>query len=130
MVRGCHQSKLVDVEHIPGIINPSNISTNEMKDITHFRNLRDSMMVSLQEFLKYSQIFPIHIISANKIPSMLFHMVRTHSPIQSRNQNRRSRARCSKRSRTSIGGQTDRIKRSSLHFYQHEGVDGSQVNES
>ena len=27
LVRECHQSKNVDVEHIPGIINPSNIFT-------------------------------------------------------------------------------------------------------
>ena len=38
-----------------------------MKDNTHFRNLRDKMMVSLQAFLKYSHNFPTHIISANKI---------------------------------------------------------------
>ena len=51
MVYECHQSKDVDIDHIPGIINPSDISTKEMKDNTHFRNLRDSMMVSLQAFL-------------------------------------------------------------------------------
>ena len=67
MVRECHQSKDVDVNHIPGIINPSEIFTKEMKDNTHFRNLRDSMMVSLQAFLKYSHNVPTHIISANKI---------------------------------------------------------------
>ena len=38
-----------------------------MKDNTHFRNLRDSMMVSLQAFLKYNHNVPTHIISANKI---------------------------------------------------------------
>ena len=52
MVREFHQSKDVDVEHIPGIINPSNIFTKLIKDNTHFRNLRDSMMVYLQAFLK------------------------------------------------------------------------------
>ena len=67
MVRECHQSKYVHVEHIPGIINPSDIFTKEMKDNTHFRNLRDSMMVSLQDFLKHSHNVPTHIISANKI---------------------------------------------------------------
>ena len=46
IVREWHQSKDVDVEHIPGIINPSNIFTKEMKDNTHLRNLRDSRMVS------------------------------------------------------------------------------------
>ena len=67
MVREFHQSKDVDVEHIPGIINPSDIFTKEMKYNTHFRNLRDSMMVSLQAFLKYNHNVPTHIISANKI---------------------------------------------------------------
>ena len=38
-----------------------------MKDNTHFRNLRDSMVVSLKAFLKYSHNYPTHIISANKI---------------------------------------------------------------
>ena len=38
-----------------------------MKDNTHFRNLRDSMMVSLKAFLKYNHNVPTHIISANKI---------------------------------------------------------------
>ena len=67
MVRECHQSKDVDVKLIPGIINPSDIFTKEMKDNTHLRNLRDSIMVSLQAFLKYNNFFPTHIISANKI---------------------------------------------------------------
>ena len=57
----------VEVEHIPGIINPSDVFTKEMKDNTHFRNHRGSMMVSLQAFLKYSHNVPTQIISANKI---------------------------------------------------------------
>ena len=69
MVRECHQSKEVEVEHIPGIINPSDIFTKKMKDITHFRNIRDSMMVSLQAFLKYNHNVPTHIISVDKILS-------------------------------------------------------------
>ena len=67
MVRECHQSKDVDVEHIPGIINPSDIFKKEVKDNTKFRNLRDSMMVSLQAFMKYSRNIPSRIISADKI---------------------------------------------------------------
>ena len=67
MVLKCHQSKYVDVENISGIINLSNIFTKEMKDNTHFRNLRDSMMVSLQAFIKYNYNVPTYIISANKI---------------------------------------------------------------
>ena len=67
MVRECHQLKDVDVNHIPGIINLSDIFTKEIKDNTHFRNLRDFIMVSLQAFLKYSHNVPTHIISANKL---------------------------------------------------------------
>ena len=68
----CYQSKDVEVKHISGIVNPSNIFTKEMKDNTHFRNLRDLMMVSLQEFLKYSHNVPTHIIPANKILSYYY----------------------------------------------------------
>ena len=67
MVRECHQSKDVNVYHIPGIINPRDIFTKEMKDNAHFRNIRDSMMVYLQAFLKYSHNIPTHIISAKKL---------------------------------------------------------------
>ena len=67
MVYECHQSKYVDVEHIPVIINPSDIFTKDMKDNTHFINLRDSTMVSLKVFLKYSHNVPSHIIFAGKI---------------------------------------------------------------
>ena len=67
MIRECYQSKDVDVEHIPGIIDPIYIFAKEMKDNTHFKNIRDSMMVSLQEFLRYNHNVPTHIISANKI---------------------------------------------------------------
>ena len=63
----CQESKDVDVDHIPGIINPSNILTKEMKDNRQFRNLRDSMMVYLQAFLKYSHNVPTHIIYTNKL---------------------------------------------------------------
>ena len=40
----CHQSKDVNLEHIPGIINPRDIFTNNMKDNTNFINIIDSMM--------------------------------------------------------------------------------------
>ena len=38
-----------------------------MKDNIHLRNIRDSMMVSFEAFLKYSHNFPTRIISDNKI---------------------------------------------------------------
>ena len=67
MVHECYQSKDVDMEHIPCIINSIGVFTKEMKDNTHFRNLRDSMMVSLQAFLKYSHNITSHIISSGKL---------------------------------------------------------------
>ena len=67
MAQEFHQSKYVEVEHISGIINPSNIFRKEMRDNTHLSNIIASMMVSLQAFLKYSHNFPTRIISANKI---------------------------------------------------------------
>ena len=67
MVRKRHQSKDVDVNHIPGINNLSDIFTKEMKDNTHFINLRNSMMVSLQAILKSSHNVPTHNISAKKL---------------------------------------------------------------
>ena len=67
MVQECHQSKDVEVKHIPDIINPSDIFTKEMKDNTNIRNIGDSMMVSLQQFLKYIHNVPTQIISAKKI---------------------------------------------------------------
>ena len=63
----CQQSKDVNVNHIPGIIKPSDIFTKEIKRNTHFRNLSDSMMVYLQDFLKYSHKTPSQIISSEKL---------------------------------------------------------------
>ena len=55
------------MEHIPVIIITSDIFTKDIKDNTHFRNLRDSMMVSLQAFLKYHNNVPSHIIFVQKL---------------------------------------------------------------
>ena len=67
MVVECNQSKDVYVEHIPVIINPSDVFTKEMKDNTHFRNIIYSMMVSLQSSMKYIYNVLSHIISAEKL---------------------------------------------------------------
>ena len=128
MVHECHQSKDVDVEHILCIINPSDVFTKEMKDNTHFRNLRDLIMVSLQAFLEYSHNVP-HISFLLKTPSLLFHTVRTYSSRQSGTQIEGSRTHRSKHSGNPIRSQTGRVKRSSFHFSQQGGVDRSQVNE-
>ena len=51
----------------------------EMKDNTHFRNLRDSIMVSLQAFLKYNHNVPTHTILANKI--LPYYSIRSKSRV-------------------------------------------------
>ena len=50
MVREYHQMKDVDVDDIPGIINLNDIFMKEMKDNTHFRNIRDSMIYPSRRF--------------------------------------------------------------------------------
>ena len=77
MVHEYHQSKDVDVKHIPGIINPSNIFTKEINDKTHFINIRDSVMVSLQAFMNYSHNITSHIISADKL--LLYYSIRSEN---------------------------------------------------
>ena len=49
-VRDSIQAKEVDLYHIPGAINPSDIFTKEMRDGAHFRVLRDSFMTSAENF--------------------------------------------------------------------------------
>lgn len=66
-IREAHQDKEVVIKHIPGIINPSDIFTKEMKDAAHFRRLRDCIMCSRSVFLKYHQNIPSEVISHNKL---------------------------------------------------------------
>ena len=47
-VRDSIQAKEVDLCHIPGDINPSDIFTKEMRDAAHFRTLHDSFMMSAE----------------------------------------------------------------------------------
>ena len=126
MVCECHQSRDIDVEYISGIINTIKMFTKEMKENTNFINLRGSMMVWLQAFLKYNHNISSHIISAGGILPY-YSIFGTHSPRQSRNKIKRYRTHHSKYSGTPIGSQIDRIKWSYLHFYQQGGTDGSQV---
>ena len=43
------QAKEVNICHIPGDVNPSDIFTKETSDATHFRTLRDSFMMSAEK---------------------------------------------------------------------------------
>ena len=53
-VREMVQDKSVNVLHVAGKCNPSDIFTKEMKDGAHFRRLRDSFMCRLGDFLRES----------------------------------------------------------------------------
>ena len=61
-----HHSGSATITQIPGVINPSNIFTKEMCNTTHFRHLRDSMMVSKSIFLENNHTVP-HIVSLDYI---------------------------------------------------------------
>ena len=77
MAREYHQSKDIEVEHIFGIINPSNIFTKDMKYKTLFSNIKNSMIVSLQEFLKYSLNVPTYNNSAKTILHLSSHPIKS-----------------------------------------------------
>ena len=49
-VRDSILAKEVDLCHIPGDVNPSDIFTKEMRDASRFRTLRDSFMMSAEKF--------------------------------------------------------------------------------
>ena len=49
-IRDSIQAKEVDLSHIPGDINPSDIFTKELRDASRFRTLRDSFMMSAEKF--------------------------------------------------------------------------------
>jgi hypothetical protein len=49
-IRKCHQHGVIKVSHIPSVINASDLSTKELKDAAHFRQCRDSFMVSKARF--------------------------------------------------------------------------------
>ena len=47
------KAKEVELVHIPGEINPSDIFTKELRDATRFRDLRDSFMMSAEKFRSF-----------------------------------------------------------------------------
>ena len=58
----------VRVIHIAGVINSSDIFTKELKDAAHFRNCRNSMMVSKSNFLRFHHNVPEHMTSRHNLP--------------------------------------------------------------
>ena len=57
-VRESQARGLASVKHIPGKVNPSDIFTKEMKDAAHFRECRDTFMVSLNNFIEHGHVNP------------------------------------------------------------------------
>ena len=54
-IRELVQDKSLNVLHVAGKDNPSDIFTKEMKDGVHFRRLRDSFMSPAASFLRLAQ---------------------------------------------------------------------------
>ena len=52
-VRDSIISEEIDLRHIPGDINPSDIFTKELRDANRFRTLRDSFMMSAEKFRSF-----------------------------------------------------------------------------
>jgi hypothetical protein len=53
-IREWVQDKTLDIVHVAGKVNPTNIFTKEMKDGAHFCHLRDSVMLRLSDFVNDS----------------------------------------------------------------------------
>ena len=49
-IRDSLQASEIDICHIDGRVNPSDIFTKEMRDTAHFCTLRDSFMMSAERF--------------------------------------------------------------------------------
>eukprot|EP00804_Cyclotella_cryptica_P027547 CCRYP_007491-RF/>CCRYP_007491-RF protein AED:0.58 eAED:0.47 QI:0/-1/0/1/-1/0/1/0/173 len=67
-VREAHHDKIVQITHIPGLINASDLFTKELKDSAHFRRCRDSMMVSRSNFVRHHHCVPAHMASPHNLP--------------------------------------------------------------
>ncbi len=72
-VREWVQNKTINVKHVSGKINPSDIFTKEMRDGAHFRRLWDSFMSRLSNFINDSLLVIITPISA--LPNKLCHLL-------------------------------------------------------
>ena len=57
------QNGTINVLHVAGKINPSDIFTKEMKDGTHYRRLRDSFMCRLSDFSRITQKIEFQLCS-------------------------------------------------------------------
>lgn len=67
-VRERHQRGITKVTHTPGDINVSDLFTKELKDAAHFRQCRDSFMVSKAVFNHHGCIVPSDHQSKDDLP--------------------------------------------------------------
>lgn len=67
-VREAQVAGQIHVKHIPGIINSADIFTKELKDMAHFRRLRDSFMVSKSNFNQFHHTVPTHMAPKTNTP--------------------------------------------------------------
>eukprot|EP00804_Cyclotella_cryptica_P021483 CCRYP_005804-RA/>CCRYP_005804-RA protein AED:0.39 eAED:0.32 QI:0/-1/0/1/-1/1/1/0/524 len=67
-VREAHQSGVVRVKHMPGVINASDLFTKELRDAAHFRRCRDSFMVSKSNFMRHQHCIPSHLADRANLP--------------------------------------------------------------
>jgi hypothetical protein len=67
-VRERHQCGITKVTHIPGVINASALFTKELKDAAHFRQCRDTFMVSKAVFDHHGCIVPSHHQTKEDLP--------------------------------------------------------------
>ncbi len=59
-VREWVENKTLNVFHVSGRVNPTDIFTKEMQDGAHFRRLQDSFMCRLSDFLQQSLLVIHH----------------------------------------------------------------------
>jgi hypothetical protein len=63
------QDNTLNVKHVSGKLNPANIFNKEMRDGAHFRQLRDSFMSRLSDFLNNSILTINH--ASQRSPNMV-----------------------------------------------------------
>ena len=70
-VRDSVQKSEINMLHIPGILNPSDIFTKEMRDGKHFRTLRDSFMMTVERFRAFTVTASAAWMSVTWVPGYI-----------------------------------------------------------
>ena len=67
-VRELPKCNVVNVTHIPGVTNASDLFTKELHDAAHFCRCRNAMMVSKANFDRWSHGTPSHMQYKDDLP--------------------------------------------------------------